>query len=312
MKTWSFSRIAKPVVAASLVVGTVVAGAGTAFAGGPSPWGPGGSNPGGGPTLYVSRTPGGHGPEGQWQRGCGDASYSTIGAAVAAASSGSTIVVCPGTYDESVTVSTKSLKLVGQGATIAVPNSSGAPSEGVVFMGPATAGSSLSGFTITGAQAEGFYADGTSDLTITGNRIVGDDLVCQNSTAVGEGNDCGEGLHLDAVTNSDITSNYLTGNTGGILLTDGIPEGSTGQFAFGFYTPYAGPSSGNLIAGNAARCRRTTPMRSPRVGRHSPPRGACSTTPSKTTSRPATAPSTGAGPGSSWPRPSPAPGPTTT
>jgi hypothetical protein len=254
MKIRSVSRIAKSVAAASLIAGVIIAGAGPAFAGG-TQGNPGGSNPGGsyGRTIYVSNGPAHQDYGRQGQSGCANTPYSTIGSAVAAASTGSTVVVCPGTYSESVTVSTKSLHLVGQGATIAVPNSSShTPSQGVVFMGPATAGSSLSGFTITGAQAEGFYADGTSNLGISGNRIVGNDLSCQNDTAETAGNDCGEGLHLDAITNSQITNNYLKGNTGGILLTDGIPEGSTGQFAFGFYTQYAGPSSGNLIAGNTA------------------------------------------------------------
>jgi len=183
---------------------------------------------------------------------CQTAAYDTIGAAVAAAPGGSKITVCPGTYDESVTVTGKSLQLISQGATIGVPDTPN--SQGVVFMGPKTAGSSLAGFTVTGAQAEGFYADGTSDLTISGNRIIGNDLSCQNVTAAAAGNDCGEGLHLDAVTNSRITGNYMTGNTGGILMTDGVPPGSigAGPGGFGFTTQYSGPSSGNLIADNRA------------------------------------------------------------
>jgi hypothetical protein len=246
------SRFTRAIAASSLVVGLIIAGAGTALADGGTQGNPGGSNPGrsNGQTLYVSNAAGhkGYGDQGKWD--CRNAPYSTISAAVSAATSGQTIVVCPGAYNESVTVTGKSLNLLGQGATIAVPNS--ADSQGVVFMGPATAGSSLQGFTIRGAAAEAFYADGTSNLTIDSNRIVGNDLSCQSAAVAALGNDCGEGLHLDAVTNSRITNNYLTDNTGGILLTDGIPEGSTGQFAFGFYTEYAGPSSGNLIAGNTA------------------------------------------------------------
>jgi len=199
----------------------------------------------------VSNASGHEGYGGQWRQwGCYNTPYSTIASAVSAALNGSTIIVCPGTYDESVTVTGKSLELLGQGATIAVPNNAEDDSQGVVFMGPATVGSSLEGFTITGAQAEAFYADGTSNLTIDGNRIIGNDLSCENAAAASAEDDCGEGLHLDAVTNSRITNNYVTGNTGGILLTDGIPEGSTGQFAFGSYTQYAGPSFGNWIANN--------------------------------------------------------------
>jgi hypothetical protein len=254
MKDRPASRFTKSIAAASLVVGLIIAGAGPAFAGGGTQGNPGGSGPGGSNSqaLYVSNAPGHLSYRGQGQWGCRSTPYSTIASAVAVAPNGSTIVVCPGTYNESVTVSGKSLNLLGQGATIAVPNNAGAASQGVVFIGPATAGSTLRGFTITGAGAEALYADGTSNLTIDGNQIVRNDLSCQNDAAEAAGNDCGEGLHLDAVTNSQITNNYLTGNTGGILLTDGIPEGSTGQFAFGFYTQYAGPSFGNLIARNTA------------------------------------------------------------
>jgi hypothetical protein len=196
--------------------------------------------------LFVSRS----GSTGSPDSSCRTAAYDTIGAAVAAAPGGSQITVCPGTYAESVTVTGKSLQLISQGATISVPDTPS--SQGVVFMGPMTAGSSLAGFTITGAQAEGFYADGTSDLTILGNRIIGNDLSCQNATDAAVGKDCGEGLHFDAVTNSRVTGNYLTGNTGGILMTDGVPPGSigAGPGGFGFTTQYSGPSSGNLIADN--------------------------------------------------------------
>jgi len=254
MKRSPSSRLTRSIAAASLAVGVIVAGAGSAFAGVGTQQHPGGSNPGGskGQTFYVSNASGHKGYGGQRQWGCSNAPYSTIASAVAVAPDGSTIVVCPGTYNESVTVTGKSLNLLGRGATIAVPNNAEDNSQGVVFMGPATAGSSLEGFTITGAQAEAFYADGTSNLTIDSNRIIGNDLSCQSAAAASAGNDCGEALHLDAVTSSRITNNYLTANTGGLLLTDGIPEGSTGQFAFGLYTQYAGPSFGNLIAGNTA------------------------------------------------------------
>jgi Periplasmic copper-binding protein (NosD) len=189
--------------------------------------------------LYVSPS----GSSGAPDKSCGSAAFATIGDAVAAASGGDTIVVCPGTYRESVTVTGKSLQLVSRSATI---DASGLP-EGIVLMGPETAGSSVSGFTIVNARAEGLYADGTSNLTIDHNRIVGNDLACQPQTG---DNDCGEGLHLDAVADSQITGNYVAHNTGGILLTDGVPAGSTGEFAFGFTTQFSGPASGNLISGN--------------------------------------------------------------
>ena len=32
--------------------------------------------------------------------------------------------------------------------------------------------------------------------------------------------DCGEGIHLMSVADSTVAGNYVTGNSGGILLTD--------------------------------------------------------------------------------------------
>jgi hypothetical protein len=49
---------------------------------------------------------------------CPGATYTTIGAAVAAASAGDTVQVCPGVYPESVTI-TKPLTLVGPGVALA-------------------------------------------------------------------------------------------------------------------------------------------------------------------------------------------------
>lgn len=172
---------------------------------------------------------------------CADAGYSSINAAIAAASSGDTVVVCAGTYNEAVSISGKVIHLAGEEATIA-----GSASQGVTITGGAASGSSVSGFTVTGAQFEGILVQGTSDVTIAGNNVTANDQACMPQQGT---NDCGEGLHLRAVTDSFVLNNTVSHNTGGIHVTDGVPAGSIGASAFG-YTSLSGPSDGNMISGN--------------------------------------------------------------
>jgi len=202
-------------------------------------------------TLYVSPS----GMAGGAGTSCATASFGTIGAAVTAAAAGDTVVVCAGTYKETVAVA-KTLTLSGQGATI---DATGLDNGVKITASNVT----VSGFTIENATGEGILAQqpnpvkgplvgGTqlytgvpiSHVTITRNTIKDNDQgglpanvatttypECQASGNVP--GDCGEGIHLWSVANSSVTFNTVTDNVGGILLTD--------EF---------GPTHGNLIAGN--------------------------------------------------------------
>ena len=92
---------------AALIVAAVAAsGSATAFADGQRHHGDHGH--GGPPTLFVSAS----GQSGNSDWSCDSAAYSTIGAAVSAASPWATVVVCRGTYSEQVVIS-EPLTLVG-------------------------------------------------------------------------------------------------------------------------------------------------------------------------------------------------------
>jgi parallel beta-helix repeat protein len=222
--------------------------------------------------LYVSNTSGGGTADstlreaGRWGspgfpsaigiQGCASASYSTISAAVAAASAGNTIAVCPGVYDEDVVVPVgKPLTIEGLGnptidAYDATTNTS--LSNGVQVL---ASGSTIEGFTIAYAAGEGILigepplATGSftvSNVTIRNNTVTDNDrgnpigallttssyVECNGAAATGPG-DCGEGIHLLSADNSTVEDNVVTGNSGGILLTD-----------------ENGPTDGNLIAAN--------------------------------------------------------------
>ncbi|MFL5860520.1 MAG: nitrous oxide reductase family maturation protein NosD, partial [Solirubrobacteraceae bacterium] len=224
-------------------------------------------------TLFVSSS----GSSGGAGYSCATANYSTIQSAVDAAPAGGTVIVCPGTYTENVVIS-QPLKLQGLGATV-----HGASTNTIMCdqLGPKGPGSALClaaitiksswvqvrGFTVTGAIGEGILATGSlqggsiSNVSITGNRVANNDLGGIPPTTsspypqcveVGEiPGDCGEGIHLMGAYNSVVSGNDVTGNSGGVLLTD--------EF---------GPTHHNLVAGNVIKdnlfdCGVTVPGHNP-------------------------------------------------
>jgi parallel beta-helix repeat protein len=143
----------------------------------------------------------------------------TIGYAVRQASAGDTIVVDSGTYRESVLV-TKRLVLVGHHATIDASGQS-SPPNGFQISGDGAAGTRVAGFTIRNAGLEGIFVVGTSRVTIENNTLLGNDAYgTSNPLCTNHQDDCGEAIHLQAVTGSVVRGNVIRNNLGGILLTD--------------------------------------------------------------------------------------------
>ena len=191
---------------------------------------------GGPPTVFVN----GSSVSGYSQGPCSMAHFTTIDEAVAAVAPGTHVVVCPGTYHEGVLLD-KRIELTGMGAVI---DASSSPfGNGVQIAGPGGSGSTVAGFKIEKAKFEAILVGtapvapsstkGTpvttgvpvSDVTIAGNDLVG------NGTGFGSEagqcfstphapGDCGETIHLVSVTDSTVEANNVSGNVGGILLTD--------------------------------------------------------------------------------------------
>ena len=206
--------------------------------------------------LYVSPS----GKPGGADRNCGSAAYSSVQSAVNAAAKGATVVVCRGTYSEDVVISAP-LTLSGmRGAVIHGASSTSSMCEFLVQGKPAAAqclaaitiesgNVKVQGLKVTGAIGEGILATGSlaggsiSDVTIQSNRVVGNDTGGSPPTpkspypqCVEFGQvpgDCGEGVHLMGVANSTVSHNVISGNSGGVLLTD--------EF---------GPTHGNVIEHN--------------------------------------------------------------
>lgn len=166
-------------------------------------------------TLYVN--PGGT-----------SGAYSTIGAAVGAASVGDTIYVAPGMYHEDVIIG-KQLSLVGAGFGRSLINAIGL-ANGIYIDGIDNPGLSkvvVTGFTVENANFEGVLVTNASYVTIWDNEVIHNDLVLNASGCPGqpsfetaEGEDCGEGIHLMGVDHSTVANNTSKNNSGGILLSD--------------------------------------------------------------------------------------------
>ena len=156
--------------------------------------------------------------------------FSTIGAAVAAASARDNIKVGPGTYKEDVVIG-KSISLIGARTSNTIIDATG-KSNGIYVDGidnPGLSNVLVTGFTITNANFEGALFTNTSSSLFYSNRVVNNDkgLIIGSGTCPGqpgfetsEGDDCGEGIHLMGVDHTTIANNTVQGNSGGILLSD--------------------------------------------------------------------------------------------
>jgi parallel beta-helix repeat protein len=226
-----------------------------------------------GGAIFVSP----HGTLSNSGKSCETARYATIQSAVNAAPKWATVVVCEGTYKQDVVVSSP-LSLQGRDATIKGTAKTGFLCDQLGPKGPGVAPClagltirsshvSVEGFKVTGAIGEGILATGTlkggsiTDVSIKDNWVAGNNLggippsptspypqCAANGQIPG---DCGEGIHLMGVAHSVVAGNHVSGNEGGVLLTD--------EF---------GPTHGNFIqnntlTGNPFDCGVTAPGHNP-------------------------------------------------
>lgn len=155
----------------------------------------------------------------------GGGCYHHISDAVAAAAPGDTIVVVEGTFHEQVTI-TKSLSLTALSGVI---DASGMV-NGTIVDGLHNAGLAnvhISNLTIKNAKHEGILVLNASYVSVSGNTVKNNNTslaggMCPDLPTYepGEAQDCGEGIHLQAADHAIVTNNTVTGNAGGILISD--------------------------------------------------------------------------------------------
>src|ERR1700761_7200271 len=172
-------------------------------------------------TVYVA--PGG--AAGAAGRSCAPAAYSSVQAAVTAAPARATVIVCPGTYHESVTI-TKPLHLAGRpGATI---DASGQP----YGVGTAASYVTISGLTVRGASVGGLLADGI----VTAGLVNGTMTPADHITVTGDTTEdnAGSGIDINSTSHSVAAGDRSTGNSVGINVSD----------------DFSRPAAANVISGN--------------------------------------------------------------
>jgi parallel beta-helix repeat protein len=142
---------------------------------------------------------------------------------VARARRGDTIQVAKGIYTEEVVITKAVSVFAPYRATI---NARGLV-NGFLITGRRAAGTTIQGFNVKRALFEGILVENTSRVVLSDNRVTGNDRGAHSPTPTGEcapkgqvPGDCGEAIHLMGVTRSFVTDNTVSGNQGGILLTD--------------------------------------------------------------------------------------------
>jgi parallel beta-helix repeat protein len=194
--------------------------------------------------------------------------YSTIGAAVAAALPGSAIIVAPGTYKEDVIIG-KPLWLIGADSNNTIIDAAGL-ANGIYVDGldhPGLRNVFVRGFRVENANFEGILVTNTSNLTLKGNHVLGNDkgLSIDTDTCTGqppfetgEDFDCGEGVHLLGVEYSTVADNVIEKNSGGILLSDDSGE------------THDNLVTGNVVKDNPYDCGITLASHAPALGSSAP------------------------------------------
>jgi hypothetical protein len=208
-----------PVVAAVLAMLSFMAAAGSTVAAAS------GSN-----TVYVA--PGG--TAGNSDNSCESAGYSTIQSAVNASAAGGTVVVCPGSYNEQVTIATSGLTLRGFGAASVIAPTTATPSSvvdsdgytdvPVVYVDPGKSGVTLQNLTVDGSGLEAnpqvFCSDDLVGVLFDGAAGTMNTVsVLHTNTNSG----CGTGLGVEALGGSALTivrSTVSDYNKNGITCND--------------------------------------------------------------------------------------------
>lgn len=173
--------------------------------------------------------------------------YSTIAAAVTAASAGDTVTVAAGTYTEHGITITTPVTLQGAGAGSTTIDATG-HTAGLTISGITTGNTSISGFTIENAGLQGIFVVNSAHVTIQNNTLMNNDksLVfnpknpnatkCPDTPNPFLADDCGEAINLQGSSFSTVANNLVQLNAGGILLDD-----------------ESGPTHDNTITGNTVQ-----------------------------------------------------------
>lgn len=189
-------------------------------------------------TLYVS-------PQGSNQTGQGSqqAPYQTIGYALSVAPSGSTVVVMPGTYQESPIIA-QTVTLTGEpGQAYDTVIDAKGYNNVILVSGPAASGTEIANLTLQASNNQAILGVDASHLNIAHN------IITDNGQKITPSIFQDKAITLMGSSYSTISHNLITANDGGgIALTD------DGVFSPGLADPISYhpslPSADNVIVDN--------------------------------------------------------------
>lgn len=161
-----------------------------------------------GNSVFVSPT----GSLGAADNSCASAAYSSIQDAIEAAPPQGSVIVCPGTYEQSATVD-RQVNLVGVGDPVI-------DATGQVYgIGVATSWVSVTGFTVENASnpalGDGIITAGFVDnVPVPANHVTISHDIAENNL--------GNGIDLNSTSYSTAIDDYATGNGVGINISDDL------------------------------------------------------------------------------------------
>jgi hypothetical protein len=202
------------------------------------------------------------------------ATYNTISAAVAAASSGDTIQVCAGTYPETVQVNTPGLIFHGnQAGTNPVVTPPTQASESIVagmgggfLLSSAANSTTISGLAIVSAGTNGNGHDGVEAFSGSSGLTLTDNVIKGNNNGINLRNPDGTmpaTIQDNVFARNDQGGNFLTnpGTGTGVFISNG-PANNTmitgnafsydSQTAINFAGDASNPSTGLVVDGNTS------------------------------------------------------------
>lgn len=155
--------------------------------------------------------------------GCPGATFTTIQAAINAVSPGSTIQVCPGSYNENVNINKNNITLLGAGA-------SSNPSYGTIVDGTGIGSnpgislpSGVTGVSILNLRVRNFNASSGIYGALSNNNFTADSVTVNNNNSIGSGNG---GIYMNGPV-SYVTINNVTADNNrqrGIVIWNGFKQ----------------------------------------------------------------------------------------
>lgn len=197
--------------------------------------------------LYVS-------PIGNDTTGTGTlvAPYATITHAIAVAPSGTRIVVEPGTYPESLTI-TQKVEVTpdyaaGGSAVNTIIDAQGA-SNGITIAGSQASGTVISGLTVENADNHGVFVQNSNNVVLKNLDVT------HNGGVVNKAIDEDKAIELVGTANNMVANNTVANNDGGIGLSDNGLINPGAPVPAGVAAPsYGNIIQDNIISGDAGGC----------------------------------------------------------